>query len=78
MLLFVNGENEQACGALTEARAALAVGRQLFVVWPDASTFSHRPRNLSTLADPIVAIVAMQAGKATRGYSAGISGTNRP
>ena len=80
VLLFVNGEDEQACGALIEACAALAVGRQLFVVWPDASTFSHRPncQNFSALADAIAAIVAMQAGKATRGYSASISGTNSP
>ena len=43
MLLFVNGEDEQACGALIEAGAALAVGRQLLVVSPDAWTFSHHP-----------------------------------
>ena len=80
MLLFVNGENEQACGALIEASAASAAGRKVFVVSPDAWTFSHRPncRNFSTLADAIVAIVAMQAGEATRDYSASISGTNRP
>jgi hypothetical protein len=75
VLLFVNGEDEQACGALIEASTALAVGRQLFVVWPDASTFSHHPRNFSTLAD---AIAAMQTGEAARGYSASTSGTNSP
>jgi len=76
VLLFVNGENEQACGALIEAGAASAAGRQGFFVSPDAWTFSHHPncRNCSTLADAIVAIVAMQAGEATRGYSASISG----
>ena len=78
MLLFVNGEDEQACGALIEASTALAVGRQLCIVWPDASTFSHHPRNFSTLADAITAIVTMQTGEAARGYSASISGTNSP
>ena len=70
MLLFVNGENEQVCGALSE----------VFVVSPDAWTFSHHPncRNCLTLADAIVAVVAMQAGEATGGYSASISGTNSP
>ena len=80
MLLFVNGENEQVCGALIQAGAA-AAGRQVFVSsLLDACTFSHLPncRNCSTLADAIVAIVAMQAGEAARGYSAGISGTNSP
>ena len=80
MLLFVNGENEQACGALIEAGAASAAGRQVFVVSPDAWTFSHHPncRNVSTLADAIVAIVAMQAGETTPVYSASISGTKSP
>ena len=76
MLLFVNGENELACGALIEAGAESAAGRQVFVVSPNAWTFSHHPnrRNFSTLADAIAAIVAMQTG--ARGYSASISGTN--
>jgi hypothetical protein len=78
VLLFVSGEDEQACRVLIEAGTALAVGRQLFVVWPDASTFSHRPRNFSTLADAIAAIVTMQTGEAARGYSASTSGTNSP
>jgi hypothetical protein len=80
VLLFVNGEDEQACGALIEASAALAAGRQLFVVSPDAWTFSHHPncRNFSALADAIAAIVAMQTSEAARGYSASISGTNSP
>ena len=78
MLLFVNGENEQVCDALIEAGAASTAGRQVFVVSPDARTFSHHPncRNFSALA--IVAIVATQAGEATRGYPASICGTNSP
>jgi hypothetical protein len=78
VLLFVNGENEQACGALIEAGAASAAGRQLFVVLPGASPFSHHPncRNFSALADAVAAIVTMQT--AARGYSASISGTNSP
>ena len=78
MLLFVDGENEQARGALIEAGAASAAGRQLFVVSPGASPFSHHPncRNVSALADAIAAIVTMQT--AARGFSASISGTNSP
>jgi hypothetical protein len=80
VLLFVNGEDEQACGALIEAGAALAAGRQVFVVSPDACTFSYHPncQNFSTAADAIAAIVAMQPGEAACGYSDGIFGTNSP
>ena len=76
MLLFVNGENEQACGALIEAGAASAAGRQLFVASSGASPFSHHPncRNFSALADGIAIIVAKETG--ARGYSASTSGTN--
>jgi hypothetical protein len=78
VLLFVSGENEQACGALIEAGPALAAGRQLFVASSAAPPFSHHPncRNFSALADAIAAIVTMQT--AARGYSASISGTNSP
>jgi hypothetical protein len=68
VLLFVNREDEQACGSLIEAG---------LVVCPDM-TFSYHSlncRNFLALADAIAAIVAMQAGKAARGYSASISGT---
>ena len=78
MLLFVSGENEQACDALIEACAALAAGRQLFRRYsPGAPPFSHHPncRNFSALADAIAAVMAMQAGEAARGYSTSISGT---
>jgi hypothetical protein len=71
VLLFVNREDEQACGSLIEAE---------LVVCPDM-TFSYHSlncRNFSALADAIAAIVAMQAGEAARGYSASISGTNSP
>ena len=80
MLLFVNGENEQTCGALIEVGTASAAGRQLFVVSTGASPFSHHPncRNFSALADAIAAVVAMRAGEAARGYSASISCTNSP
>jgi hypothetical protein len=69
VLLFVNRKEEEACGSLIEAG---------LVVCPDMmfSYHSLNCRNCSTLADVIVAIVAMQAGEATRGYSASISGTN--
>jgi hypothetical protein len=68
VLLFVNREDEQACGSLIEAG---------LVVCPDM-TFSYHSlncRNFSALADAIAAIVAMQAGEAARGYLASISGT---
>jgi len=53
VLLFVSGEDEQACGALIQAGAALATRRQVFVVSPEAWTFSHHPtcRNCSTVAE---------------------------
>jgi len=76
VLLFVKGENEQACGALIEASAASAAGRQLFVVSTGASPFHPNCRNFSALADAIAAIVTMQTP--ARGYSASISGTNSP
>src|SRR4029450_3641429 len=41
-LLFVNGEDGQASGALIEVGAALAAGRQVFVVSPDM-TFCYHP-----------------------------------
>jgi hypothetical protein len=42
MLLFVNGEDEQACGARIEAGAALAAGRGVFGVSPDMTFSYHR------------------------------------
>ena len=73
VLLFVSGEDEQACGALIQAGAALATRRQVFVVSPEAWTFSHHPtcRNCSTVAEAISATVAMQAGEVAYGYSVG-------
>jgi hypothetical protein len=63
-LLFVNREDEQACGSLIEAG---------LVVCPDM-TFSYHSlncRNCSTLADVIVAIVAMLARALTVSRSGG-------
>jgi hypothetical protein len=37
-------EVEQACGGLIEAGAALAAGKQVFIVSPYAWSFSHHPR----------------------------------
>jgi hypothetical protein len=56
------------CGALLEAGAALAAGRQVFVVSPDVWTFAHHPRCrvFSTLEAAIEAIMAMQTGARAR------------
>jgi hypothetical protein len=66
--LFVCNEGETACGALIEAGAALAAGRQVFVVSPDWWSFAHheRCRVFKSLADAITAICAMQAGETSR------------
>jgi hypothetical protein len=61
--LFVCNEGETACGALLEAGAALAAGKQVFVVshyW--FSFFEHpRCRRFDSLADAIAAITAQAA-----------------
>jgi hypothetical protein len=63
--IFICNEGETACGALIEAGAALAAGRQVFIVSPYKWTFANHPRcrTFATLADAIAAIVAMQAGE---------------
>src|SRR5262249_44207789 len=43
ILLFVNGEAEQACGALVELGAALAAGKRVFLVSPHWWSFQHHP-----------------------------------
>jgi hypothetical protein len=66
--LFVSNEGETACGALIEAAAALAAGRQVFVVSPDCWSFANHPRcrTFNSLAEAITAIMAMAAGEAAR------------
>jgi hypothetical protein len=75
VLMFVSREDEQVCDAVIEAGAELAA-RQMLLVSPDARAFPHRARSFSRLADASAGIVAVQAGEATRGYSASIPGTN--
>jgi len=41
--LFISNAAETACGALLEAGAALAAGKQVYVVSPDEWTFAHHP-----------------------------------
>jgi hypothetical protein len=59
---------ETACGALIEAGAALAAGRQVFVVSSYEWTFANHPRCrvFVSLDAAIAAIVAMQQGELAR------------
>jgi hypothetical protein len=50
----------------------------VLLVLPDAWAFRHLPRSFSRFADATAGIVAVQAGEATRGYSASIPSTNSP
>jgi len=67
ILLFVNGEAEQACGALVELGAALAAGKRVFLVSPHWWSFQHHPRVrcFETLADAVSALAAI-AGERLR------------
>jgi hypothetical protein len=69
VLLFVNFEGERACGALIELGAALAAGRQVFVVTgADWWSISHNPRCrvFESIEKAIEAIMAMAAGEQAR------------
>jgi hypothetical protein len=63
--LFVCNEGEQACGGLIEAGAALASGKQVFVVSPYAWSFSHHPRAraFGSLEAAVGSIMARKAGE---------------
>jgi hypothetical protein len=56
--LFVSQRGETACGALLEAGAALAAGKQVFVVSPDEWTFANHPnvQRFATLEQAIGAV----------------------
>jgi hypothetical protein len=73
--LFVCNESETACGALIEAGAALAAGRQVFVVSPYEWTFSNHPRCrvFPSLEMAIAAIVAMREGERGREAANGMT-----
>jgi hypothetical protein len=68
VVLFYAGEDERQCGALLECGAALAAGKQVFVVSPYEWTFAHheRCRRFDTLEDAIRALRAMEAGETAR------------
>jgi hypothetical protein len=59
---------ETACGALIELGAALATGKQMWIVSLDEWSAAHHPRcrTFKSLADAITALKAMQAGAAAR------------
>jgi hypothetical protein len=63
--LFVCNDGEQACGALIEAGAALASGKQVFVVSPYAWSFAHHPRarTFGSLEAAVGSIMARKAGE---------------
>jgi hypothetical protein len=73
--LFVCNEGETACGALIEAGAALAAGRQVFVVSPYEWTFANHPRCrvFLSLDAAIAAIMAMQQGELAREASMAVA-----
>lgn len=62
------GPDERQCGALIEIGAALAAGKQVFVVSEYEWTVAHHPkcRVFESLETAIAALVAMQAGKSAR------------
>ena len=63
--LFVNNEGETACGALIEVGAALAAGRQVFIVSNHWWSVSHHPRCrvFPSVEAAIAALIAMQEGE---------------
>jgi hypothetical protein len=66
--LFVANEGETQCGALLECGAALAAGKQVFVVSPHEWTFANheRCRRFDNLEDAVRAIKAMETGEEAR------------
>jgi len=58
----------QSCGALIEMGAALAAGRQVFIVSPYEWSVANHPRcrTFRTLHDAVHAIMAMTAGERAR------------
>jgi hypothetical protein len=64
VLLFVALEGETQCGAIAELGAALAAGKQVYLVSPYEWSIAHHPnvRRFATLEEAITAISAMQAG----------------
>jgi hypothetical protein len=66
--LFVSFKGEVACGSLIESGAALAAGKQVYVVSDDWFSFSHHPRCrvFPTLADAVAAITAQANGERMR------------
>ena len=66
--LFVSNADERACGALIEAGAALAAGKRVYVVSPDAWTFAHHPRCrvFPTIEAAVGSIMAQVEGEKSR------------
>jgi hypothetical protein len=66
--LFYAAEDERQCGALLECGAALAAGKQVFVVSPHEWTFANheRCRRFDSLEAAIRAIKALETGEEAR------------
>jgi len=64
VLLFFAERDRTQCGALLEVGAALASGKQVFLVSDYEWTVSHHPlcRTFDSLEDALGAIIAMQRG----------------
>jgi hypothetical protein len=68
ILLFLDLEGENQCGGLIELGAALAAGKQVFIVSKNFWSVEHhrRVRKFDDLESAIRAIKAKQAGTAAR------------
>jgi hypothetical protein len=67
--LFLSMDGERACGQLIELGAALASGKQCFIVSPTYWwSVQHHPlcRVFTSLQDAVAALVAMQHGERER------------
>jgi hypothetical protein len=69
ILLFLDLPGENQCGAIAELGAALAFGKQVFLVSENWWSIEHHPRcrKFRRLEDAVTAIVAIEAGERARG-----------
>jgi hypothetical protein len=68
VLLFLDMPGENQCGAIAELGAALAAGKQVFLVSENWWSIEHHPRcrKFRRLEDAVAALMAMQAGSRAR------------
>jgi hypothetical protein len=68
ILLFLDMPGENQCGAIAELGAALAFGKQVFLVSENWWSIEHHPRcrKFRRLEDAIAAVKAIEAGERAR------------